>query len=339
MNEAVFPLLGPLVVFAVVLPFSAMVARFLLEALGRFDAALPRDARHAALVASSALPVVWFVSASLHQSETGTSAAVCAVLHDPGAFCPEAAYFSLGLCLLAVAFALPRLFREQLMLRPGTSIAAQTMQARVEQLIRRHRALHPLVGRTLVSEGNDVPLATVGIVRPRVVVEAGFAAALDDEALTGALHHELEHVVGRDPCRYFLAWWALAVNPFGRWLLASQHARWLFEREAQCDRQAVATGAGAAALAHALVTAAKPARPGPFRAALGSGNFASIRLRVGLLLAYADRRPSQYIRRSKPWGWLGALALVVALPHASGTHLLDAVHVASESAVSSLLAD
>jgi beta-lactamase regulating signal transducer with metallopeptidase domain len=341
MSEAVFPLLGPIIVFVVILPASALVARALLAALSRVDTAHGAGGHHgtryAILVASSALPLLWFVSASLHQSESGESAAVCAAPHDPGAFCAEAAYFSLGLAVLALAFALPRLVREQLMMRSGSGKAARSVRSRIDRLLDAHPALEPLRNRTFAADEAPVPIATVGIFSPRVIVQTTFADALDDEALVGALHHELEHVVERDPLRYFIAWWALAVNPFGRKQLASHHARWLWEREAHCDRQAVAAGAGAAALAQALVVAARPARESAFQAALGSRHAEAIRLRLGLLLAYADRRPHRCTEAKSLWGLLVALTAAVALPHSSGTALLDLVHAASERAVLLLL--
>jgi beta-lactamase regulating signal transducer with metallopeptidase domain len=338
-SEAFFPLLGPLLVFAFVLPLSALIAKLLLGLLDRVGGARGSSfagVRYALIVASSALPLAWFVSASLHQTETGRSAEVCAAVHAPEAFCAEAAYFSLALCALGLAFALPRLIREQFMLAASSSAAARRVQARVERLVSGDGALAALRRRVVASDTLWAPLATVGIVSPRVVVRTSFADALDDEALVGALHHELEHVVERDPLRYFIAWWALAMNPFGRFQLQKEHARWQFAREAACDRHAVASGASAPALAQALLVAARQSRvtSPPFQAALGSPQLEVVKLRLGLLLAHADRAP-QRCRHDPAFRWLlSALALAVALPHGGGTDLLDAVHVASELAAS-----
>jgi beta-lactamase regulating signal transducer with metallopeptidase domain len=336
-SEAFFPLLGPLLVFAFVLPLSALIVKLLLSLLERVAGGRGFSlggVRYALIVASSALPLAWFVSASLHQTESGRSAEVCAAVHAPEAFCAEAAYFSLGLCALGLAFALPRLIREQFMLAASSSAAARRVQARLERLVAADPALAALRQRVLASDTIWAPVATVGIASPRVVVKTAFADALDDLALNGALHHELEHVVERDPLRYFIAWWALAMNPFGRFQLRNEHARWQFERETACDRQAVASGASAAALAQALLVAARQstAPAAPFQAALGSPELEAVKLRLGLLLAHADRTPHR-CRHDPAFRLLfAALALAVALPHGGGTHLLDAVHVASERA-------
>ncbi len=67
-------------------------------------------------------------------------------------------------------------------------------------------------------------------------------------------------------------------------------------------------------------------RPGP-------PDGATLELRVGLLLAYAERAPRQCCR--EPSLRLSLLPLVAAfvLAHAGSTAALDAVHVASEAAV------
>ena len=75
MNEVIFPLLGPVLVVMVALPASALAARALLTALSRLQPAVvvPRQSalRYAIIVASSMAPLAWFLSASLHQAESG----------------------------------------------------------------------------------------------------------------------------------------------------------------------------------------------------------------------------------------------------------------------------
>lgn len=339
MKEGVFPLVGPLFVFAVVLPLAALVARVLLEAFERFGRAgglhANQGLRYVLLVASSGAPLLWFVSASLHQAETGLSAPVCIATHAHEALCPEAALFALALVVCAALFAAPRLLREQLAATTATSSSARRTQSRLEALVLARPALALLRDRIAVRDDVAVPIATVGIVSPRVLVATSFAEALDDDALAGALHHELEHVGGRDPLRYFVAWWALAVNPFGRFLLDRELSRWLLAREVHCDREAVIDGAGAPALAHALVTAARPS-VAALLPELGSADGAALKLRVGLLLAYAEHAPHRCCRQPALRFALLALLFSLMLPHASGTHALDAVHIASEHAVSML---
>jgi beta-lactamase regulating signal transducer with metallopeptidase domain len=339
MNEAAFPLLGPLIVFAVVLPLSAVAAKVFLWLLAKVDRTSGlhshQGIRYATLVASSAVPLAWFISASLHQAEDGRSELVCTAEHAPEAFCAEAAYFSLALCALGVAFALPRLLREQLVARAADTDSGRALLARVQLVAERDVALSPLHGHLVVSDVAPSPIATVGIFSPRVVVKTAFAAALDDEALAGALHHELEHFRARDPLRYFIASWARAVNPLGRWLLRGEHARWLLGREAHCDREAVHSGASAVALAHALLIAARPGH-GSFSPALGSGHIEGVKLRLGLLLAYADKRPGHCKHGPALRTVMVVLALVFALPHGGETEPLDTIHRVSERAVSIL---
>ena len=341
MNEAAFPLVGPLLVFLLVLPISAMVTRVLLVVFDWFDSTsglLSGQAiRYAVLVASSAAPLLWFISASLHQAEHGLAAEVCAAAHAPGALCAEAAYFSLGLCVLAAAFGVPRLVRGQFAVRTSHTPAARFVRTRIEQILN-HRSglLAPLRRRIVVVDDSRAPIETVGIVFPRVVVRTAFAELLDDEALVAALHHEFEHCCRQDPLRYFVASWALAVNPIGGWLLRPEHARWILAREAQCDRQAVLAGAFPLALAQALLLAARPKHQ-PSLAGLGSGQVEAVKLRIGLLLAYADQAPRPCNPSRGRWLLVLVLAVVLAHPHGAGTEPLDRLHQVSESAVSFLM--
>lgn len=147
-----------------------------------------------------------------------------------------------------------------------------------------------------------------GVVSPRVVIRTSFAQELDDEALIAVLHHELERVVGHNPLR-FVAWWALAINPF-KWILNGELARWVLARGIHCNSEAVA-GASAPALAHSLVrgSRAAPGRPVP---ALGTRNLATLRLRVDLLLAYADSPPMRCCRGPALRIVVGLLVIVAA---------------------------
>lgn len=339
MTEVFFPLLGPLLVVAAVLPACALVAKAALVAIGRLargDALHTYQAlRHAIVVSSSGVPLLWFISAGIHQAETGR-AGVCAGDHGPESLCMDAAYFAAALSVVAAVAALPRLLREGLAARTGASAAANGVQVRVDALIERQPGLAALRGRAHVRDRAPAPMATVGIVAPRVVIRTSFAAALDDDTLAAALVHELSHARGRDPLRYFLASWALSVNPLGRRLLEAELARWVLAREAHCDREAVLAGASAPALAQALVRAARPAgrTPGP---ALGPANADAVKLRVGLLLAYTERTPGRCCPEPSLRLSLVPLLAALAVAHGGSTAALDAVHVASEAAVSFVL--
>ncbi len=341
MNEAIFPVLGPVLVLAFALPASALVARVLLTALSWLEPAtgLPRQSalRYAIIVASSAAPLAWFISAGLHQAESGERLVICAAQGARGGFNLEAIGFALVLSALTVALALPGMLRDRRPRRsPTTSAGSSLQQRRIDDLLDDHPALHSLRGLVFVEDHLADPIATAGVFAPRVVLRTAFARALDDEALCAALHHELEHLRGQDPLRYFAARWALAVNPLGRVILGTELARWVLARELHCDRAAVLAGASAPALAQALVSAARPPPVAP-QPALGSAHAETIKLRVGLLLSYADRSPRSVAPPASLLPALAFLCVVLALPHHASTRPLDTLHLASERAAALLV--
>jgi Zn-dependent protease with chaperone function len=95
-------------------------------------------------------------------------------------------------------------------------------------------------------------IATVGLIRPQVIIAPELARFLDDRALRAAMAHERAHVRHRDPLRIWIAqfvtdlqWpWASAQRRFETWLAALEHAR---------DDEARAAGIDGADLAAALV--------------------------------------------------------------------------------------
>ena len=103
------------------------------------------------------------------------------------------------------------------------------------------------------------PAATVGLLRPRVVLDPSFALRLDDDAQQATVAHELAHARHHDPLRLLLAQlvtdlqWPIpaAARRFKDWCHALELAR---DEEARLD------GADAAALAQAIVTCLKLAR-------------------------------------------------------------------------------
>ncbi|MEZ4430234.1 MAG: hypothetical protein R3A51_21355 [Nannocystaceae bacterium] len=332
MTEAVFPLLGPLLVFGLALPALALAMKLLLLAVRRREGLhFWLRLRYVLLVASSGVPLVWLISAGLHQAESGRIVEVCIAPHGPDALCLEAIYFALALVGLSTLFALPRLIWEQVLLRGSPSEAALRVRERIARLIQGNPRLHALEGGYVVRDTLRHTLVTVGVISPRLVIRTSFTEELDDESLIAVLHHEIEHVIGRDPLRYFVAWWALAINPVGRWILNGELARWVLAREIHCDREAVLAGASAPALAHSLVRGSRPASRSS-APALGAGNLAALRLRVGLLLAYSEQPPVRCCRGPALRVAVALLVLVFALPHSVGTGLLDVLHAASERA-------
>jgi hypothetical protein len=96
-------------------------------------------------------------------------------------------------------------------------------------------------------------IATVGLLRPRIVVAPEFAKALDESAMQAALAHERTHVRHRDPLRIWsaqfvtdLQWpWGSARRRFAGWLATLEQAR---------DDEARAAGVEGADLAAAVLS-------------------------------------------------------------------------------------
>jgi hypothetical protein len=105
------------------------------------------------------------------------------------------------------------------------------------------------------------PIATAGLLRPRVVVAEALCDALDPAALRAALAHERVHVRHRDPLRIWLAQIATDLqwpSPLAR----RRFERWLTSLELARDEEARLDGAPGEDLAAAVVAVARmPRRP------------------------------------------------------------------------------
>lgn len=333
MMEAAFPLLGTAFVMLVVLPACALVAKGILAVLERedLDGTLHRlSSRHLVLVGSSAIPLAWFLSAGLHQLEAG-AVVTCLFDHETAALCFEPGLFSGALGVLLFGLSAKSL-RAASGPRLSNSERARALRERAGSIVSAKPWLKALSTKMGVTEEPGFALATLGGLRPKVVLGLAYAEALPNEALASALAHEAEHVRAHDPLRYALLSVCLAVNPFGRWLLDAHAARWLGAREAHCDREAVVRGAEPLPLAEAIVQAARP--PRLELAGLAPHDTRMLKFRIGMLLAFAEKRPARCCGRSGTAVpaifvlLLGALLL----PHHTGTHVLDAVHVGAEHA-------
>jgi hypothetical protein len=106
----------------------------------------------------------------------------------------------------------------------------------------------------------------------------------------------------------------------------------------ECDRMAVLGGAEAFGVARALLRASAPATQA--LAHIRGGTSSRLRLRVELLLAYAEAPPSER-DRGAPLATLLSLAAVLlvtlALPHGGKTGPLDLLHTSVELAARALL--
>ena len=139
------------------------------------------------------------------------------------------------------------------------------------------RAVLPVDGTPLA--------ATLGFIRPRVMISPRLASALDEPALNAARAHEKAHARHRDPVRIWLAqvatdlqWpWPAAARRFRAWLLAMEIAR---------DEEARADGVEGADLAAAILAAVRLEGAAPPLSFAGlTGDPAGLRERVERLLA------------------------------------------------------
>lgn len=334
-EEATFPLLGTAFVVLIVLPLFALLAKAGLMMIERDELGGPLhglNLRYVLLTSSSILPLAWLLSAGLHQAETGKSALACLFDHDSAELCLEPGFFAL-LLVAAIAAATLRVIAQHRGPRPSSSHAAAALLSRVERIVARDPALGCLRRGVRVTDDRTYALGTHGFIAPRVFISLAFARRLSDEMLASALGHEAEHVRSLDPLRYLLLQLALALNPFGRFLLEPHAARWQAVREAHCDREAVIQGAAPLSLADAIVRAA---RPGAHQAvALGANDTAVLKFRIGMLLAFAERAPTRCCHRSPSAFPVALILLLIALllPHQTGTAALDALHAGSEHAL------
>jgi beta-lactamase regulating signal transducer with metallopeptidase domain len=139
------------------------------------------------------------------------------------------------------------------------------------------------------------PLATVGLLRPRVVVAEDVRGTLDPAALGAALAHERVHVRHRDPLRIWLAQIATDLQWPSPWA-RRRFERWLGALELARDDEARLDGVSGEDLAAAVVAVARMPRRAPGAALAGlTGAETSLASRVHRLLepVLPDRgRPS-----------------------------------------------
>lgn len=334
MNEAAFPLLGTAFIVLLVLPAFALAAKVGLVLLERGGVGGPLhslNARYLLLTGSSVLPLAWFFSAGLHQTEAGRSTFACLFDHD-AALCFEPGFFAAVLAVAVLVSCFCTLSKHR-GVRASSSDTARELGRRLERIIASYPVLADLRGRLVVTDTPGFALATYGLVRPNVFVGTWFAANLSDEVLASALGHEREHVRALDPLRYLILQLALGINPVGRALLDPHAARWQAARETHCDREAVLDGAAPLPLADAIIRAARPSAREAV--ALGARDMTVLKFRVGMLLAFAEQPPVRCCHQgfsAFPMAF-GLLLVALALPHQTGTFALDALHLSAEHAL------
>ena len=135
--------------------------------------------------------------------------------------------------------------------------------------------------------------ATVGLLRPRVVLREGLEDLLDPEALGAAKAHEEAHVRHRDP----LKMWAAQMVTDLQWPCPNAGRRfrlWLHALEVARDDEAVAGGVDPLDLAKAIVTCAAAGQhsTGALASVAGEASLLSVRVRR-LLEPRAHRAPQK----------------------------------------------
>jgi hypothetical protein len=162
---------------------------------------------------------------------------------------------------------------------------------------------------SLVRDEGDVVTATVGLLRPWILVSPYLAKALDDRTIEAALAHERAHARHRDPLRIWLAqsatdlqWpWPQAQKRFRLWILALELAR---------DEEARMSGVDGSDLATAILASARLGRQAilPANAALISDP-STLKARISRLLEPLPLEPPE----THAMTWTAVAAIPVLL--------------------------
>ncbi len=335
MTELLFPVVGASAVFFLAVPLLTVLAWLISRSVPANTRTASDGWRFAMVIGPTLGPLVWMLSAVVHQSESGTPLTACIVDHLGSELCRDVILFGFVLLGTLGTSAARRLSREHRVSSRShdciTSAASVDGQARVARLCRAHALLAPWGRRITVVTGGVAPACTRGLLQPRVELEVALLEQLDDEELEAVLLHEVEHARARDPLRLFVAQVALSLNPLRR-LLQAELSRYSFARETECDRLAVQRGADPLALARSIVAGAAPTGPFTHATPIGGHGIAGVRVRVALLLGYAKHAPEP-VRRAMPIDAVtSCAALLASLPHLTGTAPLDLLHRVVESA-------
>ena len=176
-------------------------------------------------------------------------------------------------------------------------------------------------GWALLARRCDTPIATVGLIRPRLVLAPSALEAMDPGALLAACEHEAAHRRHLDPLRIWLG--QIASELQWPWPSAKLRLRnWLWALEVARDEEAREHGADGADLATAILTVARlSGTRRPSEAAGLAGDGARLKERIRRLLSPIPDEPPT--RR----GWLTVQIVLVGLSAAilMGVHHGDLV--------------
>lgn len=126
-------------------------------------------------------------------------------------------------------------------------LAAISSCIMVRAIVRSVRALR-------FPAGAEVPVCTVGLLRPRIAVSDEFRRLVSPNVLAAALAHENAHVRRYDPLRIWLAQFVADLQ----WPIpgcSHRFSAWLLALEVERDDEALANGANREDLAEAILTA------------------------------------------------------------------------------------
>ena len=157
---------------------------------------------------------------------------------------------------------------------------------------------------------DDYAIATVGVLKPRIVVAPGLERVLDPHALAAAVAHERAHLRHRDPLRIWLAQFVTDLQwPSGS--AQRRYTSWLAALENARDDEARAAGVDGADLAAAVLGSLRfqLANPGPY--ATLTGEAPALPARIERLL-----RPLPQTTPPRETHWLvvlGSLGLALLL--------------------------
>ncbi len=146
-------------------------------------------------------------------------------------------------------------------------------------------------------------IATVGLIRPRIVVSPDLAVQLAPAQLEAAMAHEHTHCRHRDPLRVLVAQFVTDLSwpwPAGQKRLD----RWMFDLECARDDEAVRAGVDGTDLAAAIIRVVKDTAGRPSAPVSLTGSGAALKLRIERLL----RPPAPEVRPTHQ----GMLALLLA---------------------------
>jgi len=190
------------------------------------------------------------------------------------------------------------------------------------------RALVRAAWALLASPGN-LGIATVGLIRPQIIVAPELVKLMDERAMQAALAHERAHVRHLDPLRIWIAqmvtdlqWpWASAHRRFQTWLAALEQAR---------DDEARAEGIEGSDLAAALVASIRYHRgqqgAGVCAPLIGDDR-STLEARIERLLRPLETSPRNSSPTHLQLGLLvtSALAVALALGHVYGERIVGAL--------------